>query len=506
MAETMIDIKTFGGLNFGPHVTPNECAVCTNLDDANAPALRTARGFESVALTGTGTLQGAFVEDGEVIASVWNDTLYVSGRTFGLKTLGQPRRFLRISPSQVLILPDRYLLIPKTKQVRPFDNELSVTGSVVSYTTSSVTLLLYGRPPVDFYGHVYVDGVNHVYYDEETNPSGNLMYFYVSSVQRMDTGNYQMVLSAVWKSGEGSLTYIDTTTSRTFTVRQVVPELTNAVVCRNRLWGVAGKKLVASKLSNPLVFDDFSGLSTDSFELPMEAPLTTVSHFGERVVFMSKTHLYELYGDRPSNYQVSAAKSGGCVYPESVCNAGGYLVYADRDHIYRYGGGDPQPVSDRFEFPAWQSLFGVSDGETCLLGIDQRLFRYHPSQNTFYELPLSVTGGFVADSDRYCFNGTGLFRSVRGRSDEAFHYRSGWCNLDRLGRAAPKELVLHLDGAADHIALVTRDGEVHPLTAIDDRGDGLLRLPFPADLQNRVFAVELRGHGDACLHRITLRG
>lgn len=505
MAETILDIKTFGGLNFGPQATPNECAVCLNLDDTNAPALRTARGLEPVDISGEGTFNGAWVEEGTVQATVWDDTLHFGERSFALTACNQPRRFLRISPSAVLILPDRYLLFPETKAVRPFDNCFTATGTVESVIGDGVRLLLNSRPNTAFSGNVYVTNLNHNYYDEETNPDGNLLYFSVNAVENLDNGGCRLGLSAVWKSGDGSLTYIDTNTTRDFTIRLALPEITDATVCRNRLWGVAGKKLVASKLGAPLTFDDFSGLSTDSFELSMEQPLVAVSHFGERVVFMSKTALYELYGDRPSNYQVSAAKAGGCHYPESVCTADGYLVYADGEHLYRYGGSAPQPVSDALEFPQWERAFGVSDGTSCLLGLDGRLFRYRPSKNRFYELPFTVTGGFEAGGERYFFNTAALVRATRTRSEAPYHYRSGRCCLNRLGTAAPKELYIQLDGALPQIALVTAE-TTHLLTAVDDRGDGILRLPFPADLCRRTFAVDISGKGDTCIHRITVRG
>ncbi len=502
MAETILDIKTFGGLNFGPQATADECAICLNLDDTNAPALRTASGFETIQTAQN--LNGAWVEEGVVQATVEGDTLHFGGQTFSLTPQNLPRRFLRISPTAVLILPDRYLLFPKTSQVRPFDNAFTETGVVESVIGDGVRILFNSKPKTGFSGKVYVTSLNHSYYDEETNPNANLLCFQVANEERLGNGKYRLSITALWRDGAGSLGYIDTATTRSFTIRQVLPQLTDAVVCRNRLWGVAGKKLVASKLGDPMTFDDFSGLSTDSFELPMEQPLTAVSHFGERVVFMSKTALYELYGDRPSNYQVSASKPGGCWYPQSVCTADGYLIYAG-DRLYRYGGNAPQPIGESLDFPIWSTAFGVSDGTTCLLGLDGRLFRYRPSKNRFFELPFSATGGFEADGERYFFHATALIKSTNTRSDAPYHYRSGRCVLDRLGRSAPKELCLWLDGPCPKVALVVGE-TLHPLTAVEDRGDGILRLPFPADLLGRIFSVDIQGQGETCIHRITIRG
>ena len=502
MAEHLLDIQRFGGLNFGPQVAPQECGVCINLDDTNAPALRSAYGLEPCSITGEGAFQGAWVENGEVQATVRENNLIFEGTAYPLTDCNLPRRFLRISPSAVLILPDRYLFLPKAKRVRPFDNCFTAQGTVESVIGNGVRVLLEQKPQTAFSGKVYVSGLNHVYYDEETYPNSTLLWFEIGSVENLANGKCRMNLNAEFRTEDGKLGYIDTATAREITIRQVLPELTDAVVCRNRLWGVAGKKLVASKLGDPMTFDDFSGLSTDSFELPMEQPLTAVSHFGERVVFMSKTALYELYGDRPSNYQVSAPKVGGCHYPESVCNADGYLLYADREHLYRYGGSNPQPITASLEFPRWSHVFGVSDGNTCLFGLDGRLFRYRPSGNRFFELPFSATGGLEAEGERYFFNTSSLVRLTHTRSQAPYHYRSGWCSM---GTSAPKELLLYLDGARPQVSLVTKR-ETRLLTAMEDRGDGILRLPFPADLGGRIFAVDIQGVGDACLHRITVRG
>lgn len=507
MAETLLDIKSFAGLNFSPHLQSGECQDCCNLDDENAPALRTARDFSALPLSGGGTFQGAWIEDGEILATVWDDQLHVGEKAFPLKPLGVSRRFLRILQNRILIQPDMYLYEPEHQRCYPHDNSHTASGDVVG-SGNTLTVTLYSPPTVGYGGKVYLDGLDFTYYDEETAPTSVLLYFSVTSAETLLGDRYRLVLTPVYRN-EFSYTYNLNLERVTLTVRQVVPPLTHAVLCRGRLWGVAGKKLVASKLGNPLVFDDFAGLVTDSFELPMEEKLVAVSHFGERVVVWSKTALYELYGDRPTNYQISVAKVGGCAYPFSVCNAGGYLIYADAARIYRYGGGDPQVISDRPEFPAWSDLFGVSDGETCLLGAcigHWRLFRYRPSRNTFFEVPLAATGGVVADGERYLHDGARLYQGVRSRSESDYRYRSGWLNLDRLGGRAPREICVHLDGAPPRVALITRDGVRREITAVDDRGDGLYRLPFPADLCNRVFAVELRGRGEACLHRITVRG
>lgn len=507
MSEALLDIKTFSGLNFSPALHAGECQQCCNLDDENAPALRSARTFETVSVPGDGTFMGAWIENGEVLAYVRNNVLYAGETWYPLTALNTARRFLRISPEQILIQPDMYLYEPARSRCYPYDNRFTAKADV-STASGVVTVTLQSVPPVYFTGAVYVDGLSLVYYDEETAPTAPLLYFAVTTAETLLGNRFRMTLTPVYSTGTGYLPNLSAE-GQTLTVRRALPELSHAMMFKNRLWGVSGKKLLGSKLGTPFLFTAFAGLSTDSYELAFEEPLTAVAHFGERLVVFSKTSLYELYGDRPSNYQISAAKPGGCAHPFSICNAGGYLIYADGMRVYRYGGGDPKEVTDRLGFPDWSDVFGLSDGETCLLGMNTdgwRLYRFRPSRDAFFELPFAACGGCVADGRCYFFLDGALYGAAKARSDADFCYRSGWLCLDRLGTRAPRELHVRIDGTVDRFALITRDGSDHPLTAVDDRGDGLYRLPFPADLCNRVFAVDIRGRGDACLHRITVRG
>ncbi len=502
MAETLLDIKTFGGLNFSPNAEAGECAIALNLDDANAPALRTAYGFTDETVTETGTFQGHLIEQGKTVMSVFDDTLYMGQMQFPLEPLGVPRRFLRITPKDVLIFPDCYRYSYSHVECAPLDERFTSEGTA-THDDGKVRVKLTTRPLSSIRGRVYLDDAGYTYYDPETAPGESLLYFEVESYDH-DGSGCALVLKPV-TNGTGMYSYSSDKVKDRLTLRQVYPRMDHVMIFRNRLWCVGGMVLTASKLGDYLNFTDFSGLSTDSFSMEVEEPLNAISHFGERVVFMSKTHLYELYGDRPSNYQVSAPKSGGCTYPDSVCTAGGYLIYADDRNLYRYGGGDPQVTTERLDFPQWTSVFGVSDGESCYLGIDGHLYRYRPKRNTFYALDRTATLGITQQSTCFFYNNKGYFCPNRERTGEV-HFRSGWLCLDKRGRVAPKEILLRIDGAVDEISLVTRDGTRRPLPAIDDRGDGLLRLPFPADLTHRVFAVDIRGHGDICLQRLTVRG
>lgn len=497
----LLDIKSFGGLNCSPAADGGDCAIAVNLDDTFAPALRTACGFTETVLSDEGVFQGHLVEGGQTVMSVFDDTLYVGTFRFPLEPLGVPRKFLRLSRKEVLILPDVYLYSYRYRECEPLDKRHTSKGTT-SVENNMVVVRLENRSGHAFHDRVYLEGAGYTYYDPETNPTSGLLYFRVVEYEKNGDG---CTLTLQEVTNGDSIGRTDKDENGNLTLRQVYPRMDDVMIFRNRLWCVGGATLSASKLGDYLNFTDFAGLSTDSFSLELEELLTTVSHFGERVVFMSRGHLYELFGDRPTNYQVSAAKTGGCSHPDSVCTAGGYLIYADDTNLYRYGGGDPQIISGGLDLPAWSSVFGVSGGETCYLGLDTALYRYRPKRNTFYAVGRNATLGVTQENTPFFYYNKGYFCPNRERTGSV-HYRSGWICLDRMGRAAPKELLLRIDGATDAVHLVTRDGTAHRLTALDDRGDGLLRLPLPADLTHRVFAVDVCGHGDFCLHRITVRG
>lgn len=118
---------------------------------------------------------------------------------------------------------------------------------------------------------------------------------------------------------------------------------TNLVTAYNgRLFWAKGRTLYASALNDITDYETLEGIDTDSWSGTITQILddiTALYCYNDHVQMFTKTALFELYGTKPSTYQVVPIFDGvGCVSQHAITTAGGYLYFLDRTGVYRYNG------------------------------------------------------------------------------------------------------------------------------------------------------------------------
>lgn len=152
----------------------------------------------------------------------------------------------------------------------------------------------------------------------------------------------------------------------TVTIRREVPEL--AFVCEheNRLWGCAGSTIYSSKRQDPFNWNVFDGLVDDSYFISVASAgdFTGCCSYRGYPVFFKEEHIYKLYGDRPSNFQVLSSASLGVEKGSqgSLAVAGETLFYLSRTGITAYTGGVPQSLAAPFGTQRFTRAVAGSDG------------------------------------------------------------------------------------------------------------------------------------------------
>lgn len=123
-------------------------------------------------------------------------------------------------------------------------------------------------------------------------------------------------------------------------IKREVPLMHEMCAWQGRLWGINKEKceLYASKLGNPLVFNAFSGLASDSYALQLEStPLNLIAFEDELLVFFADKIL-RITGNRPSNFRTTLlAQRGlklGCEH--SAVAYRGAVYFISDDGVYRY--------------------------------------------------------------------------------------------------------------------------------------------------------------------------
>lgn len=121
----------------------------------------------------------------------------------------------------------------------------------------------------------------------------------------------------------------------------------------NRLWGCSSKnhEIYSSKLGDATNWHAYEGISTDSYAATVgsDGDFTgCVSHMGY-VLFFKEDTIHTVYGDKPSNYQITTNSpvrgiAKGC--EGTACIVNETLFYVSRNCVCSYDGAMPDSVSD----------------------------------------------------------------------------------------------------------------------------------------------------------------
>lgn len=139
-------------------------------------------------------------------------------------------------------------------------------------------------------------------------------------------------------------------TESALTVKREMPDMDFIFTAGNRLWGAKGDTIYGSKLGDPLNFNVFDGLATDSYSVDLGTPgdATAGIEYNGYPIFFKEDGIFKLYGDYPQNFQMYATmKQGvrkGC--GKSLVIAGDILYYVSRYGVMAYSGGVPTWIGE----------------------------------------------------------------------------------------------------------------------------------------------------------------
>lgn len=154
--------------------------------------------------------------------------------------------------------------------------------------------------------------------------------------------------------------------TETLTITRSIPEMDYMCENENRLWGCKGDTIYASKLGDPFNWYVYDGLATDSFAVDVGSAgdFTGCCSYLGYPCFFKEEHVYKVYGDKPSNFQVMGSASLGVETGSgaSLAIAGEILFYLSRTGIVAYTGGIPSNISAPFGSVRYRNAVGGSDG------------------------------------------------------------------------------------------------------------------------------------------------
>lgn len=209
------------------------------------------------------------------------------------------------------------------------------------------------------------------------------------------------------------------------TVARTVPNIKRACVSGNRLWGFDGDTIYASKLGDPLNFNVFDGLSTDSWALEVRKQMdfTACVTYRGYPTFFKPDYVVRVLGDEPGNFTLDELEIPGIMDRASghdgvntlvvVRNA---LYYLSVDGVVAWhGSGDYATISEALGIDReWNGAYRAgTDGRRYYLssgtmgGTVSACWVYDPRFGTWHQEELGACffdrdhrDFYIAESDK----------------------------------------------------------------------------------------------------------
>lgn len=182
---------------------------------------------------------------------------------------------------------------------------------------------------------------------------------------------------------ENTFTISDGGDSETLTVKRTVPDMDFLCENENRLWGCKEDTIYASKLGDIFNWNVFDGVATDSYSVNVGSAgdFTACCSYLGYPCFFKEEHIYKVYGDKPSNFQVMGSASlgveAGSDASIAIAIAGETLFYLARTGIVAYSGGIPQQVGAAFGTQRFRNAVGGSDGTKYYVSMKDTAGAWH---------------------------------------------------------------------------------------------------------------------------------
>ena len=299
------------------------------------------------------------------------------------------------------------------------DGMIVIDGTRVYYNNVHVGTVTAGRKQTATIGNYVVIFPDKKYYNVATGVFGSMEETYTAT-NLVFTDSSITTTGADWsfRSGDGveisgctvnpgnnsalivrgvsgkTLTFYENsftagTETASVTIKRAVPDLEFICESNYRLWGTKGNTIYSSKFSDPLNFNVFDGLSSDSYYIDVgsDGNFTGCIQYSSHICFFKENVLHKLYGSKPSNFQIVTANvygvQAGC--ERSMCIVNEQLLYKGVDGVYAYSGGVPDLVSDSFGTVRFTEAAAACDGERYYIsmrkGAEWHMFVYDVLRN-----------------------------------------------------------------------------------------------------------------------------
>ena len=478
----------FNGLNYGEGWADGEFSDSRNISTALHPCVtqRFARKVE-----GTFTSPSAMYAK-DCLLVIDGTDVKVNGETVGTVTEG--RKQLSTIGNYIVIFPDKVYYNVVTKEMERMEEWITSTGT--TFTDSTITIT----------GGTFKFRTGDAVTITGCSTEANNKTVIIRGVEDKKLTFYDNTFTAVTEAGA-------------VTIKREIPDLDFICESGYRLWGTKGNTIYGSKWGDPLNFQVFDGISSDSYYIDVgsDGEFTGCIPYSSHICFFKENTLHKLYGSKPSNYQVVTAQIYGVQNgsERSMCVINETLFYKGVLGVYAYTGGVPELITDKFGTKRFSDACAATDGSRyyiCMKSGDEwGVYVFDVSRNIWVQeddlhcVDMATHEGFVhllaADGNLYKVDGTGTQDDIEWSVtfcpfNETMNERKGYSKF---------HMRLALDAGAWLTAEIRRDNDTKWEQIYTTHNDKARTVSIPV-LPQRSDSVEIRLSGKGkCTLRTFIR-
>ena len=322
-------LAQFGGYSRKETIADNEFRDMKNMTSDDYPAIGTRKGRGNVVKT-LENPNGIFYKNGLMYAD--GTSLYYKNAKVG--TLGDSEKLFVGMGAYVMIWPDKVY----------YNTDSGEFGSMVKSFVQSGTVTFAPLSEGSAFTKISGSGLSFDAFDGVTIEGCSNADFNKTTVIQ-EAGDGYIVVTGVLEQ--------QFTQESGLKITRKVPDMDYVCEADNRLWGCssANHEIYASKLGDPFNWNNFEGISTDSYAVTVgsDGDFTgCIAHLGN-VLFFKENTIHKMYGSRPSNFQLNTytlpGVQKGC--SRSICIVNETLYYKSRTGVMSYDGSTPTLVSEQ---------------------------------------------------------------------------------------------------------------------------------------------------------------
>lgn len=404
-------LKSFGGINVGEDSAIGELCMSENMSSHLFPSLcarnaRTVAASSERIINGMGSFEGciytSYTPDAKHIYFTFGGVDYEYTSYSASKDFTIGRKFASLADT-ILIVPDNVVFSVKTKQFakatlshtqnsstaktkfrseapnsnmldsQTIDfigtlshNSLNIRHLSYNYSNYSRTFNYASFPDIfkagvvitlklSVYANSYDDSTAYYKFVDKMAAGITLKIKSVTtSKHTVPSGTITETIGLTFDNNSINMSGLSSVYVRSFTVERSMPQLESICAYDNRVWGISGKTVYASKLGDATEWNDFSvdsygTLPSASFstQAPTEGKFTAIVPYGNYIYAFKENAIHKIYGDEPDEYTLHTdiCRGVGEGMTDCVSIGASSLIYASADGVYIYRGDYPRKIS-----------------------------------------------------------------------------------------------------------------------------------------------------------------